>query len=322
MMGIYAIQNKNNKKMYVGSSIDVDHRIYEHRLKLNKNEHDNPYLQNAWNKYGNDCFNFIILNEITDIKCLLDQEQQYIDNIGVDNLYNINPIAQKPPLKSWFFNPDGTKTSLYPQKGDNVRDFQILSEFIKVNGVNFIKCKCKCGNVKKYNVYNLIIKKYPKNCGCDKSHMKSYKHGATIRGVETSEFKTWKRMIELCYSPNNKSYHRYGGKGIIVCDEWKNDFSKFLDDMGEKPSIKHILGRKDTSENYSKNNCFWTTIKEQNNNRKDTIYLEYKGIKKPLRKWAEEIGIKPKTLWERIKKGWSTERALTECVYIGKNQYN
>ena len=325
MKGIYAIVNKVNGKQYVGSSKDIQNRFVRHKYDLKNNKHINLHLQNAWNKYHEDSFDFEILEKLdeqTSEKDLGNEEQKYIDSYDFGKLYNMSAIVGRPALRSSFFNEDGSKKEICPNIGDKINDFTVIGEIYSKNRIYYIKCQCKCKEIKECYAYCLIVENSPKNCGCDKTHMESYKHGATSGGEETVEFKAWKRIIEMCYYPQYKAFNRYGGKGVTVCDEWRNNFQKFLDDMGERPSDKHILGRKDTSGNYTSENCFWTTLKKQNNNRKDTIYIEYNNIKKPLREWAEEIGINPVTLWDRIRAKWTVERALTEGVYLGKNQFS
>jgi group I intron endonuclease len=393
MKGIYAIVNKVNGKYYLGSSCDIKTRWTKHKLQLNSGKHDNPHLQRSWKKYGENNFDLKVIECVENDIELIPLEQKYIDEYGVKNLYNINPIAGRPILTTKFFNADGTKSELYPSIGSLINDLTIISDLYKgtqnhylvkcqcicgnikeyhaddliiknkyrhcgckpyksttwfdINGekselypsigakINnltvigdlfkkgknyYIKCQCICGNIKEYHAHSLIIKGMPQNCGCDKTHCNGYKHGATSGGIETPEFRAWKHMIESCCNPNTEHYHQYGGRGIKVCNQWKNNFCQFLEDMGQKPSSNNILGRKDINGSYIPENCFWSTSKQQNNNRRDTVFLEYNGETKPLREWAIIFKIKPQTLWNRIKKGWTVERALTEEAYIGKNQ--
>lgn len=89
--GIYSIKNRINFHQYVGSSINVQKRMNIHKSTLNKKIHENSYLQNAWNKYGNDNFEFLLLEEVGNKENLITREQYYIDTLNPE--YNINKIA-------------------------------------------------------------------------------------------------------------------------------------------------------------------------------------------------------------------------------------
>ena len=93
-IGIYRILNKTNDKLYIGSTAESFRRRFNlHKHQLRNNKHKNSHLQHAWNKYGEDNFEFLII-EICDYKeIVLEREQYYIDSIDFENLYNINPFA-------------------------------------------------------------------------------------------------------------------------------------------------------------------------------------------------------------------------------------
>lgn len=93
----------------------------------------------------------------------------------------------------------------------------------------------------------------------------AYKHG----WAKTPTYVTWKSMAGRCYDPRNASYPLYGGRGITVCERWRDDFLNFLADMGERPSLDHSIDRIDGDGNYEPGNCRWATRAEQNANRKD-----------------------------------------------------
>lgn len=95
------------------------------------------------------------------------------------------------------------------------------------------------------------------------------KHGAAKRRAETSEYRSWRGMIERCENSNHISYGYYGGRGIAVCERWRNDFSTFLADMGMKPTPQHQVDRyPDTNGNYEPSNCRWATPAEQRANQR------------------------------------------------------
>jgi len=87
----------------------------------------------------------------------------------------------------------------------------------------------------------------------------------------TRIYVTWESMKCRCYNPNYVRFKNYGGRGITVCEEWKNNFEKFYEDMGDPPTLQHTLDRKNNDGGYSKENCKWSTKKEQANNRRKPI---------------------------------------------------
>lgn len=126
-----------------------------------------------------------------------------------------------------------------------------------------------------------------------------------------AEYRSWSGMRTRCTNPKFVDWAIYGGRGIKVCERW-NSFAMFFADMGQKPSPKHSLDRKDSDGNYEPTNCRWATPKEQANNwghrnRKIT----YSGITLPLSEWALRIGLTRESLRDRLDSGWSVERALT-----------
>ena len=99
--------------------------------------------------------------------------------------------------------------------------------------------------------------------------MKNRKRSAAYHGmVGTSEYGSWKGIKSRCYNPNACTYEYYGGRGITVCDEWKNSFRKFIEDMGRKPDSTYTIDRIDNSLGYCKSNCRWATKTEQVTNRR------------------------------------------------------
>lgn len=101
----------------------------------------------------------------------------------------------------------------------------------------------------------------------------------------------------------------YGGRGIRVCDEWRT-FAGFYADMGERPSKGHSIERKDADGNYEPGNCVWATDDVQRANKQDTIYVEWEGKRRALVTLCTEMGIESGLVSNRLKTGWSLERAL------------
>lgn len=137
----------------------------------------------------------------------------------------------------------------------------------KEKGYSVWKTKCDCGAYKNVKSGHLL-RGNVKSCGC--WHVK---HGHTAKGVYSSEYNTWISMRDRCNNPNNKSFSRYGGRGIRVCEDWNNSFETFISDMGLKPTPKHSIDREDNSKGYSKENCKWRTPTEQARNTRRSVLI-------------------------------------------------
>lgn len=129
----------------------------------------------------------------------------------------------------------------------------------------------------------------------------------------------WKSMIDRCRNPKNKDYRHYGGRGITVCDRWRESFVNFYSDMGDRPSDNHTLDRIDNNLGYNPDNCRWVTFGEQVRNKRNNVYLTWEGETKSAPEWAEDprvlsLGIKLKAIEARSRAGWTDEEVLTTEV--------
>ena len=120
-------------------------------------------------------------------------------------------------------------------------------------------------------------------------------------------------MVSRCYDTADAGYLNYGGRGISVCDRWLKSFRSFLEDMGDRP-YGMTLDRLDNGSQYSKENCRWATKKQQVRNRRITWQIEYQQQTKPVAEWAEIAGIDYYVLKDRLRKGWSIDRAMRQQV--------
>jgi hypothetical protein len=121
-------------------------------------------------------------------------------------------------------------------------------------------------------------------------------------------------MKKRCFRTSGRDYQYYAGKGITVCDRWRDSFDNFLADMGPRPSPKHSIDRIDNDGNYEPSNCRWATWSEQNNNRRSNRILAFDGQAKTITQWAEFSGIDIVTIHARLRRGWSVSRAVTSAA--------
>lgn len=137
-------------------------------------------------------------------------------------------------------------------------------------------------------------------------------HGDASNGKVSPEYLAWINMNKRCYNKSHQRYNLYGAKGRTVCSRWRTSYPNFLKDMGRRPTKNHSLDRKDNSKNYTPSNCRWGTFQEQQNNKTTNIRLTHGDKTQTLSDWARELDIKYTTLWARIDRGWSTERAFVK----------
>ena len=168
-------------------------------------------------------------------------------------------------------------------------------------------CRCLCGGTAICLSENLR-QGASTSCGCKKVKAnKERGHGFS----KTPTYKIWKAMKERCYRPSAINFPDYGGRGISVCDRWKDSFQNFLADMGERPSKKHSIERKDNNGNYCKENCVWAQKIQQIRNRSNTLTLLCRGETRPIAEWAEISGVPYNIIRQRIHLlGWNAERAI------------
>lgn len=130
-------------------------------------------------------------------------------------------------------------------------------------------------------------------------------------GTRTRLYIAWCHMIERCENTNSEMYENYGGRGIRVCDEWKDSYVAFRDWANKNGySDKLTIDRIDNNGNYEPSNCKWSSQKEQCNNRRSNRKLSYKGLTKTMTQWAEAIGMNPGTFKRRIYQGWTVTEAI------------
>ncbi|MEG3078485.1 hypothetical protein R3F64_01275 [Halomonas sp. 5021] len=119
-------------------------------------------------------------------------------------------------------------------------------------------------------------------------------------------------MKRRCYSQLDKRFADYGGRGISVCDQWRDSYEAFFSDMGLPPSMGHQIDREDNDGNYSPENCRWITRKGNSRNKRNSRNISAFGRVATIAEWAEETGLLPDTISMRIARGWDGEKAVSK----------
>ena len=175
------------------------------------------------------------------------------------------------------------------------------------------RCGCDCGNKTIVSSGDLVNGE-TKSCGCLRERLRSErstKHG----GSKTRLYRIWQNMKTRCYNPKSKYFARYGGRGVIVCDEWCQSFFAFREwALSHGYAEDLTIDRINNNEGYRPDNCRWVTQKKQVRNFSRNKLITYKGQTKPVVEWAEEKQISAKALYYRMQKGWTAAEALETPV--------
>lgn len=174
-------------------------------------------------------------------------------------------------------------------------------------------CKCDCGN-ETIVLTGHLKSGHTKSCGCYNSELttkRNTKHGLS----HTRLFKIWSHIKARCYNSKCERYINYGGRGIIICEEWRNSFKSFYDwamanGYQEDLSIERI----NNNGNYEPNNCKWIPMEQQAKNKQNSVFYSFNGRNYSLKELSELFNINKGTLQSRLQRKWSIEKALSTKV--------
>ncbi len=186
----------------------------------------------------------------------------------------------------------------------------VISEAEKRNRYVRWLCRCRCGKETTVDAQRLTGG-HTKSCGCFK--MQRIMETKTIHGMfRSSEHAIWRGIKDRCLNPNSTFYEDYGGRGIIICDEWREDFMAFFTHVGQRPSPSHSIDRfPNVNGNYEPGNVRWATKTEQSRNRRNNRLLFLNGVGRLAIEWEPIVKISASTIKDRLSRGWSQEKALT-----------
>jgi hypothetical protein len=169
-------------------------------------------------------------------------------------------------------------------------------------------CRCSCGVERSVFRTNLLSGNSI-SCGhaTRRGHVFKY-------GLETSkhpEYRVWQQIIHRCTKPTSQVWRYYGGRGIKVCERWRESFDNFHDDMGPRPSSGHSIDRIDVNGDYTPENCRWATSDEQGRNKRSNNLIEFNGRTQTISDWSRETGITVSAIFHRIRSGWPLETVFS-----------
>lgn len=185
-----------------------------------------------------------------------------------------------------------------------------------LDGTHLAKFKCDCGIEKEYKLF-AVLKGQCKSCGCFKNTQLGKK--ATTHGLSKHPlYSIFGGIIDRCENENNPRYSDYGGRGIKMCEEWRNDFKCFYDwamANGWRKGLqidKDIKARKMGIEGliYSPEMCSVVTHKENGNSTRTNKYLTHNNITLTISQWADKLNISSLLIYKRLKRGWDVDKAL------------
>lgn len=194
--------------------------------------------------------------------------------------------------------------------GQRFNRLTMLEELpISPNG-RLLRCQCDCGTVKDILMAH-VVRSRIMSCGCHRRDVHT-KHGMWT----SREYSTWENMIQRCTNPKARKFHLYGGRGITVCERWLKSFEAFYEDMGPRPD-NTTLDRLDSDKGYYKDNCKWSTPREQAVNvRVFNHYVKHDGIIKTIEEWLVELNMDRNLFKSRIIRGLGYKAALLGEVDI------
>lgn len=167
-------------------------------------------------------------------------------------------------------------------------------------------CVCDCGK-ESAPLGQSLRSGASTSCGCiaiEKARANA-KHGAS----GTLEYKAWHSMIQRCTNPRNHKWHRYGGRGITVCERWLS-YEAFLEDMGPRP-FGMTIDRRENDGNYEPGNCRWATQPQQARNRSTNKFVIVDGEALTVSEASRLLGPNRLTVSRRIRDGWTPDNAVS-----------
>jgi hypothetical protein len=173
-------------------------------------------------------------------------------------------------------------------------------------------CRCDCGAEKRI-IGASLRHGSSQSCGCSSDQMRAaalITHGHAKYGERNPVYNIWIAMKGRCHNPTDPAFAYYGGRGIYVCDLWRQSFQAFLDYMGPRPDGMTV-DRIDNNLGYQPGNCRWADRVTQQNNRRGVRLLTLDNETHTMSQWSRMLGGRPDMVRDRLRCGWDVRRALT-----------
>lgn len=252
-------------------------------------------------------------------------KENYLNMTCEEMAININRTTKAVQHR---YNLLGLDRIIIPKRGEKFNRLEVIKTYskkFKHQHKTYCFCICECGNYTHILTTNLV-NNIVKSCGCWRNEQarktcirKNFKHGKANYN-NNRLYRIWSAIKCRCSNSNTPQWNDYGGRGISICNEWKNDYLKFEEWALENGySDKLSIDRIDVNGNYEPNNCRWATQKTQcrnrRNNRQDTVFITAFGETKSVLEWIIDSRcplISTITLIYRIGAGWNPEKAITQ----------
>lgn len=217
-------------------------------------------------------------------------------------------------------------------KYDNLEGMQFSRLLVqekteRKNGHQFYRCRCTCGEIVTVSGSALVQGK-AKSCGCLRKE-KAKVHAEALNRNEVSVkhgdyssrlYRIWVGMKRRCYNECCDHYDNYGGRGITVCEDWRDNYQQFKTwALANGYSDELTLDRIDSNKDYSPDNCRWATRKTQANNTRSNVRVEYHGENRTITEWSQITGIPDSTIQSRLSKGYPLEDVFSKSRF---NRWN
>lgn len=233
------------------------------------------------------------------------------NKINHDNKKNLTSntcplVFRRGYIRGFYIGETTTMKNIIDLSGQRFGKLTVISFNKKENGHYYWNCVCDCGK-ECIKDGGKLRRNETKSCGCLRVEKNSKHHN-----YKTRLYRIYNGMKYRCNLETDTGYKWYGSRGIKVCEEWMKDYQSFKNwALNNGYADDLTIDRIDNNGDYEPLNCRWVSVDEQQQNTRRTMKIEYQGLVYSMRKLAKKFNINHNTLYGRLKRGWSIEKALT-----------